>query len=79
MAQLFEGWLTQTQSFVFFSFFFSKAFSQIIFLFFLQYSIINVYTKIKLNFLFKLSHVISNFTVTEDYLNPALNNPAQSL
>ena len=30
----------------------------------------------KLNFLFKLSYLNSNFALTLGYLNPALNNPA---
>ena len=31
----------------------------------------------KLNFLFKLSYLNSNFELTLGYLNPALNNSAQ--
>ena len=33
----------------------------------------------KLNLLFKLSNLNSNFALTLGYLNPALNNPAQKL
>ena len=33
--------------------------------------------KTKLNLLFKLSYLNSNFALTLGYLNPALNNPAQ--
>ena len=33
-------------------------------------------TRIKLNLLFKISYVNSNFALTLDYLNPALNNSA---
>ena len=33
--------------------------------------------RIKLNLLFKLSYLNSNFALTLGYLNPALNNPAQ--
>ena len=33
--------------------------------------------RIKLNLLFKLSNLNSNFALTLGYLNPALNNPAQ--
>ena len=33
--------------------------------------------RIKLNLLFKLSYLISNFSLTLSYLNPALNNPAK--
>ena len=32
--------------------------------------------RIKLNLLFKLSYLISNFALTLGYLNPALNNTA---
>jgi len=39
--------------------------------------IINLMTeRIKLNLLFKLSNLNSNFALTLGYLNPALNNPA---
>ena len=31
--------------------------------------------RFELNFLFKLSDLKSNFTLTPGYLNPALNNP----
>ena len=41
---------------------------------------INLLTeRIKLNLLFMHSNLISNFAVTLDYLNPALNNPALDL
>ena len=33
--------------------------------------------RFELNFLLKLSDLKSNFTLTLDYLNPALNNPGQ--
>ena len=46
-------------------------------MFFLKYPVIKLYLKrIKLNLLFKLSYLTSNFAVTLGYLNPALNNPA---
>ena len=32
----------------------------------------------KLNLLYKLSYLNSNFALTLGYLNPALNNPAQA-
>ena len=45
--------------------------------YFQEYPIINFLTKrIKLNLLFKLSNLNSNFALTPGYLNPALNNPA---
>ena len=64
-----------------FFFFLTKAFSWIIFfnflIFFLEYRIIKLQTKrIKLNLLFKLSFLNSNFTLTLGYLNPGLNNLA---
>ena len=34
--------------------------------------------RIKLNLLFKLSYLSSNFALTLGYLNPASNNPAQN-
>ena len=33
--------------------------------------------RFELNFLLKFSDLKSNFTLTLDYLNPALNNPGQ--
>ena len=48
------------------------------FLFFLEHQIIKLWAKrTKLNLAFKLSYLICNFELTLDYLNPALNNPAQ--
>ena len=45
--------------------------------YFQEYPIINFLTKrIKLNLLFKLSNLNSNFALTPGYLNLALNNPA---
>ena len=45
---------------------------------FIEHRIINLLTKrIKLNLLYKLSYLNSNFALTLGYLNPALNNPAQ--
>ena len=46
----------------------------------MEHQIINLWTKrIKLNLLFKLSYLNRNFALTlgYNYLNPALNNPAQ--
>ena len=44
---------------------------------FWEHLIINLLTKrIKLNLLFKLSYLNSNFALTLGYFNPALNNPA---
>ena len=55
----------------------SRAFFRSFSLFFLEHSIIKLDTKwIKLNFLLKVSDLRSNFTLTLDYLNPALNNLA---
>ena len=46
--------------------------------YFEEHPIINLTTeRIKLNLLFKLSNLNSNFALTLGYLNPALNNPAQ--
>ena len=46
-------------------------------LIFIEYQIINLLTKrTKLNLLYKLSYLDSNFALTLGYLNPALNNPA---
>ena len=43
-----------------------------------EYPIIKLYAKrIKLNLLFKLSYLSSNFALNLGYLNPASNNPAQ--
>ena len=48
--------------------------------YFKEHPIINLLTKcIKLNLLFKLSKLNSNFALTLGYLNPALKNPAQEL
>ena len=47
-------------------------------LIFIEHQIINLLTKItKLNLVYKLSYLNSNFALTLGYLNPALNNPAQ--
>ena len=44
----------------------------------LEYSIIKLKAKrIKLNLHFKVSYLSSNFALTQGYLNPASNNPAQ--
>ena len=46
--------------------------------YFEEHPTINLITeRIKLNLLFKLSNLNSNFALTLGYLNPALNNPAQ--
>ena len=47
-------------------------------LLFLEYPIVKLWAKrIKLNLIFKLSYLSSNFALTLGYLNPASNNPAQ--
>ena len=57
-----------------------KAFSRIIFPFFLQFQVAKMQTKrIYLNFLFKLLFLNSKFALTLGYLNPALNNPVPRL
>ena len=58
--------------------FFSKASSRIFFsIFFLRSSNYQTWTKrTKMNFLFKLSYLNSNFTLTLGYLNLPFNNPA---
>ena len=57
-----------------------KAFSRIIFPFFLQFQVTKMQTKrIYLNFLFKLLFLNSKFALTLGFLNPALNNPAPRL
>ena len=61
-----------------FFFFWSKAFFRIILSIPLRASNHQIITKfIKLNLIFKLSHLYSNFLLTLGYLNPALNIPAQ--
>ena len=48
--------------------------------YFEEHPTINLMTEIiKLNLLFKLSNLNSNFALTLGYLDPALNNPALSL
>ena len=60
-----------------FFFFCFKAFSRIIFPFFLEQPITELQTRsIKLNLLFKLLYLNSNFALTLGYFNPALNNSA---
>ena len=57
----------------------SKAFSRIIFSILSKASshqIVGKKNNFKLNLLFKLSYLNSNFALTLGYLNPALNNPA---
>ena len=56
----------------------SKAFPKILFpQLFLEHSINKLYAKrIKLNVLFKLSYLHSNFALTLGYLNPGLNKLA---
>ena len=57
----------------------SKAFSRIIFSILSRASshqIVGKKNNFKLNLLFKLSYMNSNFALTLGYLNPALNNPA---
>ena len=62
-----------------FFFFLSKALYRIIFSVFLEYPIVKLWAKrIKLNWIFKLSYLSSNFALTLGYLNPASNNPAQN-
>ena len=57
-----------------------KAFSRIIFPFFLQFQVTKMQTKrIYLNFLFKLLFLNSKFALTLGFLNRALNNPAPRL
>ena len=80
-AQLFEGRLALNPGLnltrVSFSFV-QKHFLGQFFLIFIAHRIINLLTKrIKLNLLYKLSYLNSNFALTLGYLNPALNNPAQ--
>ena len=59
-------------------FFFSKAFSRIIFSIFSRASNHQIVDKkITLNLLFMLSYLNSNFALTPLYFNPALKNPAQ--
>ena len=61
-----------------FFFFCFKAFSRIIFPFFLEHPITELQTRsIKLNLLFKLLYLNSNFALTLGYFNPALNNSAR--
>ena len=48
-------------------------------LFFLEYPMMKLQAKrIKLNLIFKLSYLSSNFALTLGYLDPASNNPAQN-
>ena len=57
----------------------SKALSRIIFSILFRVSNHQIVGKrIKLNLLFKLSYLSSNFALTLGYLNPASNNPAQN-
>ena len=59
-------------------FFSSKAFSRTIFSILFRVANPKLLTKrIKLNMLFKLSYLNSNFELTLGYLNPALNNSAR--
>ena len=79
-AQLFEGRLALNPGLnltrVSFSFV-QKHFLGQFSLIFIEHRIINLLTKrIKLNLLYKLSYLNSNFALTLGYLNPALNNPA---
>ena len=79
-AQLFDGRLAfnpglnlTRDSFSFVQKHFLGQFSLI----FIEHRIINLLTKrTKLNLLYKLSYLNSNFALTLGYLNPALNNPA---
>ena len=80
-AQLFEGRLVLNPGLnltrVSFSFV-QKHFLGQFYVIFIEHRIINLLTKrIKLNLLYKLSYLNSNFALTLGYLNPALNNPAQ--
>ena len=82
--QLFEGRLVLTQGQILTGFLFllcKSIFPDYFldsFLFFLEHQIIKLWAKrTKLNLAFKLSYLICNFELTLDYLNPALNNPAQ--
>ena len=59
-----------------FFFFCSKGFSPIIFSILFRASNHQIGKRIKLNLLFKLPYLNSNFALTLGYLNPALNNPA---
>ena len=58
-------------------FLYSKAFKRKISLFFLEHSTIKLQKqkRFELNFLFKLSDLNSNFTLTLGYLHPAFSNP----
>ena len=82
-AQFFECQVVLTRGYNFkLGFFFvvyKCAFSEkLLSLFFLGYPIIKLLAKrIKLNLLFKLSYLSSNFTLTLGCLDPASNNPAQ--
>ena len=80
-AHLFEGRLALTQGSNFnlgFFFFCSKEYFRIIFSTFFRASNHQIVGKIiRLNFLFELSYLNSNFALTLVYLNPALNNQAQ--
>ena len=60
-------------------FLYSKAFKGKISLFFLEHSTIKLQKqkRFELNFLFKLSDLNSNFTLTLGYLHPAFSNPGQ--
>ena len=79
-VQLLEGWLALNPglnltrvSFPFSQKHFLGQFSLI----FIEHQIINLLTKrTKLNLVYKLSYLNSNFALTLGYLNPALNNPA---
>ena len=79
-AQLFEGRLALIQglNLTRLSFnLFKSIFSDNFLCYSSEYAIVNLLTeRIKLNLLFELSNLNSNFTLTLGYLNPALNNPA---
>ena len=79
-AQLFEDRLALNPELIFnrvsFSFV-QKHFLGQFSLILIEHRIINLLAKrFKLNLLYKLSYLNSNFALTLGYLNPALNNPA---
>ena len=62
-----------------FLFFVQKYFPGYFSLFFIEHQLITLHAKrIKLNLLFKLSDLNLYLALTLDYLNPALNKPAQN-
>ena len=79
--QWFEGRLVLTQGQILTGFLFllgKSIFLDFFCWFFLEHQIIKLWAKrTKLNLLFKLSYLNCNFELLLDYLNPALNNPAQ--